>query len=503
MKLRKKLLTAAICLALSTGHALAMPTGGQIVTGDNNISGFVPNPESGAAITFGGNGVINWEAFNIGANESLVFDVAQNATAFNYVSGGDISTILGNLTQSGAGSMVLCNPNGIVVGNGAVINANDLTMMTVSMTDEQLKNVFTDGGSNILMTSGEDREGNPALIDIKSGANFNITDALNLYGGRVAIADGVFISREDDVNVQELGITRDAVNVLSARSVATTAMRTATYSGDAIEEIPDEAEDWKENITNRTTAKELESIIRNNVHTLDQAKELMRYVRNNPNITLLKQAKFLAVIIKNVNSLSEADNQVKNMSAANQAENVSTTTQLASMAVSSRLGNMSKAGSPSTRTVGVGEYILPSRSKLHLLEGKVTLGNDRDATAVDGGQTATVILGPESGDGADTPGETDAPGTQKFIKVDALGEEAIKSEKISVASEKISVAMEDIQTDPVLANKIEQTTDLRIESIEKVLKKSAEGVVKGSLGVAGEGSLNVNTSGSTGILLLD
>ncbi|MBQ5732891.1 MAG: hypothetical protein IIV59_07080, partial [Selenomonadaceae bacterium] len=86
MKLKKKLLTAAICLALSTGHALAMPTGGQIMTGDK-ISDFVPNPESGATITFGGNGVINWDAFNIGANESLTFDVVHNALAFNYVSG--------------------------------------------------------------------------------------------------------------------------------------------------------------------------------------------------------------------------------------------------------------------------------------------------------------------------------------------------------------------------------------------------------------------------------
>ena len=37
MKLKKKLLTAAVCLALSTGHALAMPTGGNVVAG--NISG--------------------------------------------------------------------------------------------------------------------------------------------------------------------------------------------------------------------------------------------------------------------------------------------------------------------------------------------------------------------------------------------------------------------------------------------------------------------------------
>ena len=216
MKLKKKLLTAAVCLALSTGHALAMPTGGQIMTGDK-ISGFVPNPESGATITFGGNGVINWDAFNIGANESLTFDVVKDALAFNYVSGADISTILGHLTQSGDGGMLLCNPNGIVVGNGAVINANDFTMMTMKLTDDQLKNVFTDGGSDILLTAGKGKDGNPALIDIQSGANFEITDKINLYGGRVAIADGVVISSEPDT--QNGGIKNDDIHIFAGNEM--------------------------------------------------------------------------------------------------------------------------------------------------------------------------------------------------------------------------------------------------------------------------------------------
>lgn len=219
MKLKKKLLTAAVCLALSTGHALAMPTGGNVVVGGGNISGLNENgnPISGDIINFTGNGVINWDAFNIGANESLTFDVVKDALAFNYVSGADISTILGHLTQSGEGGMLLCNPNGIVVGNGAVINANDFTMMTMKLTDDQLKNVFEAGGSDILMTAGKDKAGNPALIDIQSGANFKITDKINLYGGRVAIADGVVISSEpDEFNG---GIKNDDIHIFAGNEM--------------------------------------------------------------------------------------------------------------------------------------------------------------------------------------------------------------------------------------------------------------------------------------------
>ena len=213
MRFKRKLLAVAVCLALSTGHGLAMPTGGSVVTGDGNISGLDANPTSGAVIQFTGNGVINWHEFNIGANESLTFNVVQDATAFNYVSGGDISTILGQLTQSGGGSMVLCNPNGIIIGNGAVINANDLTLMTMQLDNDQLKNIFSAKGENFLVTAGKDASGNLALIDIQSGAKLDINTALHLYGGRIAIADGVFVSSGDAARND--GIANDNVHVVT------------------------------------------------------------------------------------------------------------------------------------------------------------------------------------------------------------------------------------------------------------------------------------------------
>ena len=43
-------------------------------------------------------------------------------------------------------------------------------------------------------------------------------------------------------------------------------------------------------------------------------------------------------------------------------------------------------------TCGVVEYVNPNKSKLYLLEGKVTLGYGENATTIYGGQTATVIL---------------------------------------------------------------------------------------------------------------
>lgn len=348
MKLKKKLLTAAICLALGTGHAMAMPTGGSIVAGGDNIKNFVENPASGAVIDFTGNGVINWNAFNIGTDEALTFNVAQNAMAFNYVSGGDISTILGHLTQSGEGSMVLCNPNGIVVGNGAVINANDLTMMTMQLNNDQLKNIFTDAGYSSIM---------PALKE-----------------GRVAIADGVYISIGADVQIGDTA--GSGINSFSARS-AGRMMASAYSNADSVdEELPDK---WQEIISGNPSTEELEAMIRKYLDAGHRAEDLMKQIVLS-NISIKKQSKILLMILQSQKSTAEADSQTKNMSAFTEAN------------------NLSKAEGASTRTSGVSKYVDLRKSQLVLLEGQVTLGSGENATTIYGGQTTEVVLQPKSED---------------------------------------------------------------------------------------------------------
>lgn len=348
MKLSKNLLTAAICLALGTGHAMAMPTGGSIMAGGDNIKNFVENPASGAVIDFTGNGVINWNAFNIGTDEALTFNVAQNAMAFNYVSGGDISTILGHLTQSGEGSMVLCNPNGIVVGNGAVINANDLTMMTMQLDNDQLKNIFTDAGYSSIM---------PALKE-----------------GRVAIADGVYISIGADVQIGDTA--GSGINSFSARS-AGRMMASAYSNADSVEEeLPDK---WQEIISGNPSTEELEAMIRKYLDAGHRAENLMKQIVLS-NISIKKQSKILLMILQSQKSTAEADSQTKNMSAFTEAN------------------NLSKAEGASTRTSGVSKYVDTKNSRLVLVEGQVTIGSGENATTIYGGQNASVVSQPNSED---------------------------------------------------------------------------------------------------------
>ena len=123
-------------------------------------------------------------------------------------------------------------------------------------------------------------------------------------------------------------------------------------------------------------------------------------------------------------------------------------------------------------TCGVVEYVDVNKSKLYLIEGKVTLGSGNNATTVYGGQTATVILQPKKGSGSseqpggeDKPGEPEKPGEtdkemEQKVMVETLTEKQIPP-----------VALQEIVADPVLQEKIEQTTELKIEKIEEALEQ--------------------------------
>ena len=121
-------------------------------------------------------------------------------------------------------------------------------------------------------------------------------------------------------------------------------------------------------------------------------------------------------------------------------------------------------------TCGVVEKVNPAVSKLYLIEGQVTLGTGENATTVYGGQTATVILRPknetgESGGsgGSGTPG---GPGStteqmEQKVYVDKLTEKAVPV-----------FAITEILSNPVLQQKIEATTELKIEKLKEALAES-------------------------------
>ena len=197
MNLRKKMrrgsLAALITLAL-TSSALAMPTGGVVQSGDVNIGGSTDfsTVANGATITAGTDSTINWAAFGIGSGETLNFDVPTGKLLLNQVTGAQVSDILGTMRQTGGGEIALVNPNGIHIGSNAVLDVNTLTLSTLG--------IGTKNDAETLLRQGAL---GARAITVDQGAQFEIARKLNLFGGKVSVADGVVFNLKDVPNPQE------------------------------------------------------------------------------------------------------------------------------------------------------------------------------------------------------------------------------------------------------------------------------------------------------------
>ncbi|MBQ7496578.1 MAG: filamentous hemagglutinin N-terminal domain-containing protein [Selenomonas sp.] len=103
--------------------AYALPQGGFSSTASIVTSGSTMN------ITGAENNLITWVDFSIGEGQKVAFD-ANNY--LNYVTGHAASDILGTL--AGQGTIYLVNPNGINIGDGALIDVGTLHLSTADLT---------------------------------------------------------------------------------------------------------------------------------------------------------------------------------------------------------------------------------------------------------------------------------------------------------------------------------------------------------------------------------
>ena len=192
-KMRRGSLAALITLALSSS-ALAMPTGGVVQSGDVNIGGSTDfsTVANGATIGATTDSTINWNTFNIANGETLNFNIADGKLLLNQVTGAQASDILGTMNQTGGGAIALVNPNGIHIGGNAVLDVNALTLSTLG--------VVTKNDTETLI-----REGalGARAITVDQGAQFDIARKLNLFGGKVSVADGVVFNLNDVPSPQE------------------------------------------------------------------------------------------------------------------------------------------------------------------------------------------------------------------------------------------------------------------------------------------------------------
>ena len=123
-------LCAIVTVAVTPLPAVALPQNGQVVSGTAQI---VVKANEIDVIQSSSKVVINWSSFNIAAGEKVLFlQGSAAAQALNQILGGGSSQIMGQLQSNGM--VIISNPNGILIGQGADVRVGAIIATTASMS---------------------------------------------------------------------------------------------------------------------------------------------------------------------------------------------------------------------------------------------------------------------------------------------------------------------------------------------------------------------------------
>ncbi|HFE6714951.1 TPA: filamentous hemagglutinin N-terminal domain-containing protein [Salmonella enterica subsp. enterica serovar Newport] len=211
-----------LVMSLLPGIALAnpdLPTGGQIVAGQGNIS------TNGNQMTISQNThglVTNWNTFDVGQNHTVQFvQPDSSAVALNRVTGGHESQILGTLTANG--QVMLVNPAGVMFGKEATVNTAGLVASTknISNADFMAGHYTFSGGSD----AGAEVVNQGNLTTTKGGFIVLAADRVKnsgtiiTPGGKTVLAAGDKVTLQlDNTGLASVSVSGSVVNALVENS---------------------------------------------------------------------------------------------------------------------------------------------------------------------------------------------------------------------------------------------------------------------------------------------
>ncbi len=182
-------LPAGLLFGLHVGSVYAGPEGGVVAAGEGSIS--TPNATTTNINQVSQNLILNWQSFNINANEVVNFDQPNaQAQALNRIFDQNPSQIYGQLNANGR--VLLVNPNGVFFKPGASVNVGGLTASGLDISNES----FMSGNHQFFNQDGS--EGgmvvNQGIINAATGGS------VNLIGGAV-INEGTILATAGQVNL--------------------------------------------------------------------------------------------------------------------------------------------------------------------------------------------------------------------------------------------------------------------------------------------------------------
>ena len=171
------------CLLIGSTSVWALPQSGQVGAGQATIQ---TSSNSITVLQQTSKATINWQSFNVGANETVQFQQpSANSATLNRISGQNPSQIFGSIQANG--KIFLLNNAGILFSTTAQVNVASLVATTLSISDE---NFMADNYNFSANGSGEGQIINQGLITAASGG-FVILAGENVQNqGTIVAAQG-------------------------------------------------------------------------------------------------------------------------------------------------------------------------------------------------------------------------------------------------------------------------------------------------------------------------
>jgi filamentous hemagglutinin family protein len=207
------LAAVAAGLLWNAHEVCANPSGEQVVAGSAQFT------RDGNTLTIqqgSQRAIINWQDFSIGTGQLTKFlQPGSNAAALNRVISGNPSQILGTLEANG--QVILVNPNGIVVGAGASINAGSFIASTLDVANDQ----FMAGGE--LRFLGDSTAGISNAGTIQTQGDLMLVSRQIENSGTLRSAAGVVgLGAGEEVLIRPVGDERLSVIPKSSQGSAGT-----------------------------------------------------------------------------------------------------------------------------------------------------------------------------------------------------------------------------------------------------------------------------------------
>lgn len=191
-KVLKKLIAAFLIWLIGGWPTIvfALPQDGQVVGGSGTIT--EPTATSMQIDQHTQQMIVNWNSFNIGANESVNFtQPSSSAVALNRVIGADPSILLGSLTANG--NVFITNGSGVFFGQGSQVDVHGLVATTMDISNQDFLDQnynFTQDLDNLSSVVNEGNISATSYVGLLAPAVENRGEIITASLGSIDLASG-------------------------------------------------------------------------------------------------------------------------------------------------------------------------------------------------------------------------------------------------------------------------------------------------------------------------